>query len=432
MDSIKTDYNKALANLTYAECKNIYINHALGKRIAEALPNFALSKARVVRFGSLPQSFITRFIDTCNRLQIDELVRRTSIYARVFGMSAIYVAHPTADSTQPLTLENLEESNPTFNALDTLNISGSRMDQNPLSASYQQITHIQVAGKYVSAKRICCVFNANPVYQTFMPSTFNFGSPSCYQNLHGLLQAWDVAQNALERLTTKAAAIIYKSRDDSVINSILYNATKRSNEMIAQLKNGGVASIPKDAELELFNLSGIGEIDILVERINKSILLALGDTPEALLLDKEFASGFNNGSLDAAKLMVAVDLFRNNIIKPLYLFIDSYIMHIAFNKVWRKQALVEYKDDLEALEITDEMTLLDYLFEHYELTLPPLIEESEEIKANTIKTRLEAAKLTQELGTQVNIKNLVDKELPTIEKVAEKPKLVKFTDIKKV
>ena len=47
--------------LSYEECKDIYTYWFLGKRIASALPNFAMSSPREISFGNLPPVILDRF-----------------------------------------------------------------------------------------------------------------------------------------------------------------------------------------------------------------------------------------------------------------------------------------------------------------------------------------------------------------------------------
>ena len=72
--------------LSYEDCRNIYKYWALGKRVAKALPNFALSAQRIIIFKDMPEECIKLFQETEKDLQIHRLLKEVLTNIRIFGI----------------------------------------------------------------------------------------------------------------------------------------------------------------------------------------------------------------------------------------------------------------------------------------------------------------------------------------------------------
>lgn len=397
--------------LKYEECKDIYTYWFLGKRIAQALPNFAMSAPRDFDFGNLPPLIKSHFEKTLIEYQVDSVIKQCATYARVFGMSVIYASHNQVKQDKPLMYKDLQKGTFCFNVLDPLNFAGVYISQDPLSNDFQKVTRISVLGKEVNSKRFCACLNGEPFYLRWIDSSYSFGTPSIYQNMQGLIKSINTSLVALERMATKASAIVFKTGEGGIINSISAEATERAlNELRAIRMDGGV-KIPKDSDIGFFNLTGVDIVDSIIDKMNQCILMALNDTPSNLLLDKNLAQGFGDGDNDFKALIASVESYRNNTLKPLYDFVDKYVLGLAFNESFLVETFNEYADDLRDLEITSAHELRESIFDNYKWEFGNLYPDTEATKQDNLSKRLDNFKSLKELGANLgDIENLLNSE----------------------
>lgn len=410
--------------LSYQQCKDIYTYWPLGRRVASSLPTFALSAGREFSFGDFPGDCASRFVDTLTFYGIDDLVKHCAIYARVFGLAGIYVVCDKVDETKPLTHEDIQESVIGFNLLDPLILNGVDIDQNPLSLNYQKITAVKINGAVTNPKRVVTIFNDMTFYLRWVTSTFNWGSTSIYQNMVALIKSWNRCVLALERIATKAGALVVKSRDGSVLNAVTLNAAKRTLNLIRNLQNDGAASVEKDTDIEFFSLTGVGEVDAIIEQMNSLILMALSDTPASLLLDKELARGFSDGREDMKSLLIAVDSFRRNSLSPLYAFLDKIMLSKAFNDSFLNTLKEKYPQDLNN---TPNSVLREEIMASYKFTWGNLYPDTETETLENQGLKLDNLMKLKDLGANLSdIETLIngDYELYSHEITLEKENLI--------
>lgn len=332
--------------LQYRECQNIFLYFPLGKRLASALVNFAMSAPRKISFNDMPPAFVDRFLEIAQEYDIENIIRRACIQTRIFGLSGLYASHSDIKPHEPLSWQNIQKGIFAFNIADPLNLAGLEISQNPLSPAFQRVNKAFINGVRVHNNRICVLFNDTPLYLQWIDSNLNWGSASIYQNMAGIIKSWNRCVIALERMATKAGSVVYKGRDGSVLSGLAQNVAKKSLELIRNMQNDGAAMIDKDASIEFFSLTGVEVVDSIVSQMNNLILMALSDTPSALLLDKNLAQGFGDGSEDMKTLLMCVNNFREHSLRPFYNFVDKYLLALAFNDSYLAEAMRDYKDDL--------------------------------------------------------------------------------------
>lgn len=405
----RQDFTKK--NLSYKDCTNIYYYWPLGKRIARSLPNFAMSAERIITFEDMPVECIKRFNDTEVKYEINKTIKKLATYARIYGLAGIFVAHTDKDYDKPLTYKDFEKGEVSFNVLDPLNLNGIKIGQDPLLANYQKVTEVMINGKLVDINRCLCVFNDFTFYLKFTPSTFNYGSASVYQNMEGLITSWYRCVEALERCATKAGSILYKGRDGGVINSITIEAARKTLNIINNLRTNGIAEIEKDANVEFFNLTGVGEIDVIINQMNQIMLMALSDTPAAILLDKELAQGFGNGEEDMKAILMAVDDYRKSTLQPIYDFIDKFVMYLAFTPEFIKDLQDQYSQDFKGMSISQ---IREAIFDSFSFEWGNLYPETEATRCDNNSKKLDNLMKLKELGaTTADIEEIInnDKDL---------------------
>lgn len=403
-DSGDASYNNsellgAYKNLSYLECKDIYRFWPLGKRIASALPRFALSAKRTFIVKEAPQEVNDKLTEFAESLNLDDIVLRTSIYARVYGLSCIFVACPS-NRLNALTYKQVQNEQIVFNVLDPLAMGGSIVvDNDPLSPTFSKPTAVHIQGNAVEPSRLCIVYNDIPLYYKFNPSSFSFSGPSIYQNMTLLIRSWNRCIIAMQRLATKAASIIKTTKDNSNVTGINIRAIERNLSLIRSIENDGIASIRSGEELQFFNLTGVSEVDSIIQQLNTSLMMALSDTPSGILLDKNLSVGLNDGSEDMKAILMAVDHFRISLLLPMYNFLDKFLCYKAFSPQFIKQMKSEYPDLYRELTPNQILTkwIQDYSFEWGEL-----YPQNENEKADTEAKLLDNLTKIKDLGAEAS------------------------------
>lgn len=395
--------------LSYDECKDIYLHWPLGKRVVTSLTNFALSAKRDISFNDLPIQCVKLYEDTLDSFKVVQIVKQAGNYARMYGMSAIFVAHKKVKPNKPLSYDDLNPNDLSFNVLDPLNLAGIQINQDPTSVAYQKVTKVIVNGQNVHPTRILILFNDIPLYLRWIPSTYSWGSPSVFENMKSLIKSWNRCVIALERMATKAGSIIVKHRDSAVLNSITVRAAEATLDQIRNMQNDGIASLEKDASIELFNLTGCDVVDSIIEQMNKLILLALADTPSNILLDKNLAEGFAEGSEDAKVMTMAIDSFRERSLTPAYKFLDFYLLRTCFRQNTISQLKADFHNDLKTV---DSSSLKEKILQGYSWEYGSLIPEKDSEKAQTLSTHLDTLGKLKEMGANLaDIESIVNTKI---------------------
>lgn len=389
----------AYRDLSYEECRDIYRYWPLGKRVASALPNFAMSAQRKFIVKDAPEEINAKLSEVANELGIDEIVKKCAVYARIYGLSSIYVAQEK-DCKEALSYKDIQNKGFTLNVLDPLSMGGSiQIDNDSLSPTFGRPINIHIRGRAVNPNRVCVVYNDIPLFYKFNPSSFAFSGPSIYQNMTLLIRAWNRGIIALQRLATKASAMVKTTKDAANVTGFSLRAVQANLEMIRSIENDGIASIRTGDTLEFFQLTGVQEVDTIIQQINTGLMMALSDTPSGILLDKNLSVGLNDGSEDMKAILMAVDNFRFHILKPLYTFVDKYLCYKAFDIDFVKQMIEEYPDLYRGKKVNEVLTewMQNYSFEWGEL-----YPQSENEKADTQSKILDNLVKVKDLGADVS------------------------------
>lgn len=405
----KQDFSKK--DLDYNECINIYKYWPLGKRIARSLPNFAMSAERKIIFEDYPVECINRFKEIEKQYNINNIVKRVATFARIFGLSGLYIAVEGKNPEDPLSYDDLQKGLISFNIQDPLNLNGIEIGQDPLALNYQKVSSIKINSQDVHISRCLVIFNDMNFYLKWTPSTFNYGSPSIYQNMVDLITSWQMCVTSLERMSNKAGAIVWKNRSGGVINSMVVEAAQSSLNMINSLRNTGIASVEKDSDLEFFNLTGVDAVDKIMNQMNQIILMALSDTPAAILLDKELAQGFGNGEEDMKAILMAVDDFRRSVLTPIYHFLDKYLLYLAFTPSFLEELKDTYSQDFKDISIE---VMRENLFNSFRYEWGNLYPETEATRCDNMTKKLDNLQKLKDLGADLSdIEDIInnDKDL---------------------
>lgn len=387
----------AYRDLTYIECRDIYRYWPLGRRMVSALPNFAMSAQRTFLVKNAPPEVNDRLKEFSIDLQIDNVIKQCVIYSRIYGLASIYVAQDK-EYNNAITYENIQKKNFKFNVLDPLSLGGSiQIDNNPLSPTFNEPINITIQNKKIHISRVKIIYNDMPLYYKFNPSSFSFSGPSIYQNMTLLIRTWNRAVIALQRLSSKAAAMIKTTKESGNVTGFNLKAINNNLSLIRAIENDGIASIRSGDSLEFFSLTGVQEVDTILNQLNTALMMALTDTPSGILLDKNLSVGLNDGTEDMKAILMAVDNFRLNVLSPLYNFIDKFLCYKAFSKDFILSIINKYPDmyrDKTINEVLQEW-LQNYNFEWGEL-YPQNENEKVDIASKTLDNLIKIKQLGSE------------------------------------
>lgn len=338
--------------LPYKECKDIYRTTTLGKRIVEGLVNFAMSTQRDIDIHKAPPEAIEKFKETASEMKQDEAIKKTIYNARIYGTGALYIAmyneeEDKDDFTTKPTFEDAYKYKIKFNVFDPLNISGARVDLDPLSFHFLEVVDIQVNSKKIPKKRIAISHALEPLYLDTRTSLIPYSPPSVFHNMVELLKQYDDAIKSIGDLLYKAGAIIYKYPAKTKLNGVTLDAITASGNILEQKRSGEVISISNDSTVEDFPIANLNGLIDSINKLEDDITKALSDTPVSILFDRNLSNGFSEGDKDKDTVISTIESFRENKLTPLYNLTDYYIMLKAWDRAFideMRYKYSEYKD----------------------------------------------------------------------------------------
>ena len=388
--------------LSYDECKNIYRTATLGKRIVEGLVNFAMSTEREIDIHKAPPEAVEKFKETAELMKQEEAVKRTIYNARIYGTGALYVAmydeeEEKDDFTTKPTFEDAHKYKMKFTVLDPLNISGSRVDLDPLSFHFLEVIDVKINSKSIPRKRVCVSHALESLYLDNRTSLIPFSPPSVFYNMVKLLEQYDDAIKSIGDLLYKAGAIIYKYPEKAKLNGVIIDAITAAKQILRQKRSGEVIAISSNSSIEDFpinNLSG------LIESINKledDITKALNDTPASILFDKSLSNGFSEGDKDKETEISIIESFRENKLTPLYNLTDYYVMLKAWDSAFIDDMRYKYS---EYQDKTDSEIFRSWA-DNFTYKYGNLFPEPESITQDNNAKKLDNLLKAQQLGANI-------------------------------
>lgn len=385
--------------LTYEACKNIYRSSVMGKRVVEALVNFAMSTSRDITVQKAPPEAVERFNDVAKELKQDEMIKRTIYNARIFGTGALFVALfnkelQKADFTTKPNFTEAENYDIKFNVLDPQNLSGATMDVDPMSFHFLELIDIKIQNKLIPRKRIAISHALEPLYLDARTSLIPYSPPSVFYNMIDLLKNYDQAIESLDNLLYKSGAIIYKYPAESRFSGIKLDAIKKSSYILEQKKTGNVIAIGQNSEIADFPINNVNGLIDAVNKLEDSITKALNDTPASLLFDKSLSNGFSEGDKDKETEISIVEAFRENKLTPLFNLTDYYVML----KAWDNNFINEMKDSYSNFSNKSNTEIFTEWVNSFKYKFGNLYPEPESSVVENISKKLDNLLKVKQLG----------------------------------
>ena len=321
---------KAQYEFDYNQCKELYSYWGLGKRIVESIIDISLSVNRDIIVGDAPDEVVNRFKKVENSLHITRAIKEFLCLVRVYGSAVMYVASKKPNDDY----KNLSHSDYNFDikfkALDPYNVR-TTISQDPLSFDFLEASNIVINGKVLGKKRGLMMFNGSPLFIQFNKSNLNFGGRSVFANMGRLIRTWNALFHALRAIAIKSGAIFIENSENSMLDPTGFEVAQMSAQLIQQMETGNVAMLNAGQTPHLFNLQGANEISVMIGEVKEALAMALNDTPSAVLLDKDLSNGLSNGSEDMRNVIIKVNSFREEYLKPVYEFVDKHLFYKAWD-----------------------------------------------------------------------------------------------------
>jgi hypothetical protein len=378
-------------SLNYQTCKNIFLYHPLGLRLASGPISEAMSKPRRLFLGTggpIEDRLEKAFVKTWERLRLDEAIHSAGTQTRVYGAAGIIVGIPDVASNAPLSQSMMGSEGLYINVVDPLNVSGSLLlNQDPNSPFYQKPDGVAVQGKVYHATRTCVLFNEDPVYLAYNPAAFGYSGRSVFQRPLYPLKSYLQTMIANDVVAVKSGVIVAKVKQAvsaAVAAAAAALGLKRADVKLAA--SGNVLSIGHDDSIESLNLQNLdGPLTVSRRNILEDIA-ATDDMPAVMLTSDTLSSSMSEGTEDADRILRYVGRIRKWL-TPLYSFLDPICMRQAWTPELFAQLKSEFPNTIGGLSYE---AFLQHWENRFSWEWQPLREEPESKRQESDKTTAQA------------------------------------------
>lgn len=380
---------------SYQLCKEIFLFHPIGGKMAEAPVAMAQSQAREISIPDSPEERVRdKFVEQWATDKCDEVIFNVATLARVYGIASIAVVTEGEQPDQPLDFKKLHKTTMSFSVFDPLNTAGSLvLNQDPNSIDFQKVTAIAVSGKAYHRSRTVTIMNGRPVYIAYTPSAFGFVGRSCFQRVLFPLKSFIQTMLTDDLVTKKAGVFIAMLKTaGAIIDNIMASIAVLKRFFVKVATTGNVISIGIDEKIDTLNMQNI---DGAYGMARKNILenIAVGDDMPAKVLNAEtFAEGFGEGTEDAKHLAGYVDSKRRWM-APLYQFMDA----ITQRRAWTPDFYKTIQKDFAEYASVDYEEALYRWSASFVAAWPSLLTEPDSEKVKTDDVKLKAIIATVEV-----------------------------------
>jgi hypothetical protein len=376
--------------ISYETCKEIYLYHPLGARIAEGPVSLALSQKREVKIPNSPAEHCAdAFQDEWRNIGADYLVHNLMTVSRIYGIGSIALLVDGVTSNEPIDYWDLPELNFSFNILDPLNTAGSLvLNQNPNAMDFMKYRQIAVSGTLYHASRTVTVTNEKPIYLGYTTSAFGFVGRSSYQRAFYPLKSYIKSLIADDLVETKVGVLVAKIKQPgNFVDNIMSWAAAYKRSIVKEAETGNVINVTPDEGVESLNMQNLEGPHVLARRNILENIANATDMPVKLLTQESFAEGFGEGSEDAKAVARYIDRMRETM-DPIYRFLDRIVMHRAWTPEYFKMIQKKYPAKY------GKMAYKEAFYEwvnSYQAVWPPYLREPDSDQVKVDDTKMKAA-----------------------------------------
>lgn len=382
---------------SYEMCKEIFLFHPLGAKMAEAPIRMAQSQPRAITVQGAPKDVVEEFERVSTELRVDSNILNLRRLARMYGVSALVIGCQGVPSEKPLDMTKLWELPIYFNVFDPLNIAGSViMNQVPNTPGFNQVTQVVAAGQTYHRSRYRIATNEGPIYIAYTDSGFGFTGRSVYQRALYPLKSFIKTMIADDMIATKNGLLVQKLQSPgSVVNKIMQAAAAMKRLLLKAAHVGQVMTVGINEDVATLNMQNVDGAGTFARgNILKNAATA-GDMPAKLLENETMIGGMAEGTEDAKQIAKYIDGVRVDL-KPDYDWFDNIVRYRAWMApAFYKRIQELYPEQYES--VTHEAAFMEWC-RSFAATWPSfLIEpESENVKFDSV--RLEATVAVLQTG----------------------------------
>ena len=383
---------------SYQLCKEIFLAHILGGKLAETPVNMAQSQEREISVPGAPESRLIpafkRAWKALGKVGADQIIKNTVVLSRVYGIASVGVGERGADVSAALDLDRIADADLYFNVFDPLNTAGSLvLEQDPNSPDFLKPRAIRVGSHTWHPSRTCVMLNEQPVYISFTSSAFGFVGRSVYQRALYPLKSMIQSTITDQYVTLKCGLLIAKMKPGgSIINSRMMSMFGAKRSQLKGGVTGNVLSIGHEEAIESLNFQNLeGPARMARENILKNIATAAG-MPAKMLDQETLVSGFGEGAEDAKQIARYIDRMRIEM-QPIYSFFDDIVMRRA----WSESFYETLKKDYPEYKKVPYLTAFMQWKNSFEANWPNLLAEPDSEKAKVQDIKFKSAIATIEV-----------------------------------
>jgi hypothetical protein len=334
------------SDASYELCKQIYLYHPLGKKMAEKPLDIAMSQGRDISIPNSPEDMIRNaFTDEWEAIGADKHIFNVMRLSRIYGIASIIYGSTGVPTNRPIDPKELANIDLYFNILDPLNTAGSLvLNQNPNAPDFQKHSGISVSGQPYHPSRSCTMMNEEPIYISFTTSAFGFVGRSVYQRALFPMKTFIQSMVTDEMVTRKAGVMVAKTKQaGSIVDRVMQKTMALKREMLNSSETGNTISIGIDESIESIDMT---HTDTAMTTARKNVLeniASAASMPAKMLNNETFAEGFGEGTEDAKSTAEYINGIRCEM-QPLYEFFDKIVMHRAWNPEFYKTVQAQFKE----------------------------------------------------------------------------------------
>jgi Anti-CBASS Acb1-like protein len=384
------------SNASYQLCKDLYVYHPLGAKMAEAPINMAQSQEREITVPGGPEE---RLVEAFKKewkatgasvganvaIGADVIIHNVMRTARIYGIASLAVVEKGGDASKPFGLNS--DQSLQYNVLDPLNTAGSLvLNQDPNSPDFQKPIAIRAGNKVYHPSRTVVLMNEQPIYIEFTPSAFGFVGRSVYQRALYPMRTFVQSMITDQYVTLKVGLLIAKMKmPGPVVNNRILNFFGIKRSALKAGMTGNVLNIGIEDSIESLNFQNLeGPAKFARDNCLQNIAMA-ANMPAKLLQQEEMIGGMAEGTEDAKQIARYIDRVRVEM-APLYTFFDRIVMR----KAWSKEFYKSLQNDGIVPKNVPYETAFYQWSNAFTATWPNLLAEPESKEIEVEKTRFES------------------------------------------
>ena len=334
------------SDVSYELCKQIYLYHPLGKKMAEKPISIAMSQKRNISVPNSPEDIIKEAFDReWQAIGADKHIFNVMRTSRIYGIASVAYGADGIQSDKPIDPKELAGMDLFFNILDPLNTAGSLvLSQNPNSADFQKHAAISIAGQAYHRSRSCTMMNEEPIYIHYTSSAFGFVGRSVYQRALFPLKSFIQSMITDDMVTRKAGVLIAKIKPaGSIIDKTMAAMTGLKRNILKDAETNNVISIGQDDSIEAINMQNTDTAMTVARKNLLENIASAADMPAQMLNNETFAEGFGEGQEDAKSVVQYIDYVRTEM-QPLYEYFDKIVQARAWNTEFYKTIQAQFPE----------------------------------------------------------------------------------------